>query len=193
MREFREIPSFEDYVINLDGYVLKKNNFEEANFCFLKAYKCNVTGKLKVTLKRTKEGKKLKSTAYVHTLVGKTFIPVFDLKRKKVWHINGDIYDNSVENLKWVPLKGKQVYNYAPKKFVHLNRLYLPIERLPFLSINEKGDVLSFKSGKPKKIKQRANGKIMFFDTEDYEGKRHTIYPHVEVKSLFTKKKPHLI
>lgn len=189
MRKFEEIPGFSDYVINMDGLVLLKKDYDEGNFSFLKAYKCNVTSKLKVTLKKEKEGKKIKSTAYLHTLVGKAFLPVFNTKGKKVWHINRDIYDNRAENLKWVPLKGKQEFNFAPEKFVKNNRLYIPIPDLPFLSINSKGDVLSFKSGKPKPIKQRLNGKIYFFDTEDYDGKRHTVYPHVLVKKIFGKKK----
>ncbi|NLR92120.1 MULTISPECIES: hypothetical protein [Flammeovirga] len=188
IRRFETIPFFENYVINMDGLILQKKDYEEGNLNFLKSYKCNVTGKLKVTLKKMKDGELKKSTAYVHTLVGKTFLPHMQMRSHKVWHINRDIYDNRVENLKWVPLKGKQEYYYAPKKFVLNNRLYLPIERLPFLAINSKGDVLSFKSGKAKRIKQRLNGKIYFFDTEDYEGKRHTVYPHVEVQKLFPKK-----
>lgn len=93
--EFRDVPGWPKYAVNTEGEVLNKITGK-----YVSPWKH--TGKGSTYLRVTLRDKGRRLNARVHRLVAMAFIPNPD-KHSDVDHIDGDTFNNNVENLEWVP------------------------------------------------------------------------------------------
>lgn len=112
-RGFKDVPGYEGWyqvntlgeVRSVDRYVTCKNgSFKLQKGSYLRPSKCN--GYLYVNL--IKDGKD-SHNHWIHRLVARTFIPNPDNK-PSVNHIDGDKYNNVVDNLEWATYSEQQIH-----------------------------------------------------------------------------------
>lgn len=95
---FKEIPYFNDYLVNQNGVVINKKTRKRLS------HNDNGCGYLQVQFKN-------KRNYYVHRLVAATFIQNPDNK-PYVDHVDGNKKNNSVDNLRWVTAS-ENYYGYG--------------------------------------------------------------------------------
>lgn len=93
---FRKIPGFDGYFISTDGLVVSTRRLKGFCRAFVRQY-IHTTGCYGVDLMRNGQRVKCK----VHRLVAQTYLMNPDNK-PEVNHLNGDRFDNRLENLEWV-------------------------------------------------------------------------------------------
>lgn len=100
---FREIPNFNNYLVNERGTVINKRTKKRLK------QNDNGSGYLQVQFA---DGR----NRYVHRLVAMAFIPC-DGRRELVDHIDGNKKNNHVDNLRWVTAaENYQAYGYAERR-----------------------------------------------------------------------------
>ena len=126
---WKQIPSFPDYEVTIDGRVRRIKNQRELKTSPLPS------GYIKVNLR--KEGKTY--TAYVHKLVAETYLPTA-ADNVEVNHKNGKRNDNNLSNLEWLTHQENIQHSYDEldregKQKIEVE--FLDGQKLTFCSIKE--------------------------------------------------------
>ena len=137
--EYRDFDFGDKYTVYSDGRI-----FSNVSRRYLKPFNDGRRGYDKVKL-YTNDGKK--PTIAVHRIILENFNKVDNYLEMVVDHINGDITDNRLENLKWVDFitnqrdKGKRVHRNSTYKYKSdICKMYF-IEGCTYKEISEKLNV----------------------------------------------------
>ena len=132
-RKVSEIPGMEDYdayfvTISGEVYSTKHNKIRKIKPGFL-------TNKNSYQIVKLSDGRGNVKNFYVHRLVAQLFI----LNPNKSWgveHINGDLTDNSVDNLRWI---GKRISKDSDE--LDTDRIYLGREISDMIKLVHKASI----------------------------------------------------
>lgn len=108
--EFKEIIGFDGYFVSKEGLILSTRANKGFRHSFVRQYILTTRG-YGVDLMKNNQRVKLK----VHRLVAETFLKNPDSK-PQVNHINGDRFDNRIENLEWVTGSENLIHSYRVLK-----------------------------------------------------------------------------
>lgn len=134
LKEIKGMEQYEGYYVDIDGNIWSTKHKKQRR---LRYYEMKRNGRTFLTIQITK-GDGRKRSFYVHQVIAKAFLPNH-ANRWAVYHKDGDIYNNSLDNLEWVGKRKDKKSKVLDTEVLTLNTDITSFVKLIHRSCIEKG------------------------------------------------------